>query len=167
MEEQETKKTKELTPKQIFWIRFVFWAVFACILPAAFIVYRFDLFSGNKASIGGWGIFAILIVAVFIISLLNYIRKGLPYSMTSQCIKGFCKVILPLLAVLLIVWCIRNNLDAFIQSIGCVIVCETIAVPINPMPKWIHDNMSEEEQKKFENITDIVFDKWFEKKKDK
>ena len=40
---EETKK--QLTPKQIFAIRMVCWVLCALIIPVAFIIFRYDLFT--------------------------------------------------------------------------------------------------------------------------
>lgn len=167
--EKEQAKTKEvtkkgLTPRQLFWTRFALWVLFALVAPVAFIAWRFELFKGNHVSISGWGFLAIVIIAVFIISLLRYVKKGLPFSFMSQCISGLCKVILPLVCLYAILYCIQQNLQAFLQALGCVILCELVAIPLNPMPQWMHDNLEEKDREKIESMSDIIWDKFFSRK---
>lgn len=169
MEEKEVVKKEEtkkgLSEKQVFWLRFVGWVLFAAILPVAFIIWRFNLFTERSPlALSGWGFMAIVIIALFIISLLKYVRAGLPYSLFSQCVTGFCKVILPLVIFYAVLYCIQQNLGIFLQALGCVILCELVAIPLNPMPKWIHDNVKEEDQKKFDSMTDVLWDKFFSRK---
>lgn len=143
---EENKKTAttwiEEHPKTIFWTRLVFWVLFACVLPFLFIGYRFDLFQHiSKIKISGWGIFAIIIVAVFIFVLIRYVKLGFvgTYNFGVQCFNGFTKVILPLLLVALIVNAVKSEIEYFSQALNFVILSEIIAIPINPMPKWVND----------------------------
>ena len=162
MEEEEKKGF--WTEKKVFWVRLIAWITFAVILPVLFIIFRFDVFGGSKLAIGFWGFVVIGIILAFIISMLRYVCKAMPYSMTAQCISGLGRVILPLVIIWIAAWVIRNNLDVFLQSLGVVIASEAVAIPLNPMPKWIHTHLSEEQQKKISNLSDIVWDKYFSRK---
>ena len=63
---EETKK--QLTPKQIFAIRMVCWVLCSLIIPVAFIIFRYDLFTKiSKVQFGGWGMIAVLIIFTFVI----------------------------------------------------------------------------------------------------
>lgn len=167
MEEVEKKSLAEEHPKTIFISRAIAWFMFAGILPFVFIAYRFSLFhTVSKIQIGGWGIIAILIIGVVAITFLKYLKiaMGIRYSYLGQVVKGFFKVIIPLLIVAVIVYNIRNNIDLFLQALGCVICCETIAIFVNPFPKWIWDlqkNVKETERK--EGV-DYFLNEWFSRK---
>ena len=158
MEETVSKKkslseTLKEHPKTTFFARLTLWTMLAGVLPFLFIAYRFQLFrTVSKIQIGGWGLIAIIIAAVFIFVLLKYLRAYLKagYTFWGQCLTGFIKVILPLAAFYIILYNIRNNLDLFLQALGCVIVCEFFAIPVNPFPKAIYDrqkNIRVEERK--------------------
>lgn len=176
-EQSETEKTDKKTltewidehPKFVFWLRFVLWTICACILPFVFIVWRFKLFQTiSQMQIGGWGVIAIVIVAIFIITVIRYVKLAFStkYSFTKQCLNGFVKVVLPLAVVLVIVYSTRNNVDLMIQVLGCVTICETVAIPINPLPKWAYEcqkNVKEEERKE---TVDYLLESFFKKKKD-
>ena len=98
-------------PKTVFVARALAWATFAAILPFTFIAFRYGIFNAqNRLSISGWGIIAVIIVAVFLIGLLGYLKQGMKEGMAKQCIVGFCKIIVPLLMVLVIVKGIEDNI---------------------------------------------------------
>lgn len=172
--EEEKKHNKFITwikehPRAVFWIRVALWSIFACILPFAFIAWRFELFYPvSKVHIGGWGILAIVIVAVFIFSVVRYVRiaEGEKYSFAVQCLNGFCKVILPLLTLLVVLYSIRNNLNLFIQALGAVIICEAAAIPLNPLPKWAYDKQKDIKEGEIKSTIDYFIDKFFKGKKD-
>lgn len=170
---QETKEKKTLSqvmeehPTATFWSRFAAWALLACVLPFTFIAYRFQLFKTvSKVQIGGWGIFAIIILAVFAIGVFRYIKLALKtkYSFWIQCINGICKIVIPLLALYIILYNIRNNLDLFLQALGCVILCEGAAIPFNPMPKWVYEKQKEVRDEEKKDTVDYFIDQFFSKK---
>ena len=161
--EEETKKF--WTENKIFVTRLITWIIFALILPVCFIVFRFDIFHKSPHfALGFWGLFAVIIILTFVISSLRYICKAMPFSMATQIIGGVAKVILPLGLLLFAAYYIKMNLDAFIQALWVVLCSEAVAIPLNPMPKWIHEHLSEEQQKKIENIIDLGLDKFFARK---
>lgn len=173
-ETEEEKKTSFATwleehPKAVFWIRFVLWTLCACVFPFMFIVWRFELFQSiSKMQIGGWGIIAILIVAVFIFSILKYVKLALSakYSLVGQILGGFCKVILPLLVILCVLYSVRDNVNAMIQALGCVILCEAVAIPLNPLPKWVYDQQKGVKDEEKKETVDYLLDNFFKRKKD-
>ena len=173
-EEQPTnwekfEKFVETHPKTIFWIRFVFWTLFACMLPFLFIVFRFNLFHTiSKMKFGGWGIIAIIIVAFFTIAILKYIKVALnsKYSMTAQLLNGFCKVIIPLLTFFLIVQAMHSDIDLLLQVMGVVIICEAIAIPINPLPKWAYEKQKDVRAEERKEAFDYLIDSFFNRKKE-
>ena len=143
MEEKKTFRQKlDDHPIAVFWSRFVSWTLFSLILPATFIIWRFDLFKKiSKIQLGGWSIFLIILAAAFVFTIIKYIHLAFKghYSFIGQCLSGFCKIVLPLLIVLLIVYSVQNTIEMLIQVLSCVTLCEAIAIPINPLPKWAYD----------------------------
>lgn len=177
MEANENKETKKKSlgqvidehPKTVFWTRFVSWATFACVLPFIFIVWRFKLFGKiSSIQVGGWGIFAILIVAIFVFSIIRYIKLAFKgrYSLTGQILSGACKIILPLVVFMVILWGLRNSIDLMLQALGCVIACEAIAIPLNPLPKWAYDMQKETRDNEKKDTVDYLLTEFFKKKKD-
>lgn len=166
---EKFEKFVETHPKTIFWIRFFFWTVFACVLPFLFIVFRFNLFQTiSKMRFGGWGIIAVIIVAFFAIAILKYVKIALnaKYSMTAQLLNGFCKVIIPLLTVYLIVYGFRDDIGMLLQVMGVVIICEAIAIPINPLPKWAYEKQKDVRVEERKEAFDYLIDSFFRRKKE-
>lgn len=174
-EKEQASKSNKITewinnhPKAVFWIRFALWSLCACVIPFLFIVYRFQLFQTiSKIQIGGWGMIAIIIVAVFAFSIIRYVKMALSakYSLAVQILNGICKIIIPLVVVMVIIYNIKSNIDLFIQVLGVVIISEMVAIPLNPLPKWAYEqqkNVREEERKE---TVDYLLDSFFKKKKE-
>ena len=59
-----------------------------------------------------------------------------------------------------IVNALENSIKLFKQALIVVILCEGIAIVVNPFPKYMHDKGIE----KTENLMDMFITKW--KKKD-
>lgn len=171
MEEEKEKKTLteliESHPQLVFWIRFVFWAIFAAGLPFAFIVWRFELFTTiSKIRIGGWGIIGIVILGVFVLTVAKYIKLALSttYSLVSQWLSGIIKVIIPILAFYLIIYNVRSDIELLLQVLGVVIVCEFIAIPINPLPKWAYEKQKNVRVEERKETMDYLLDGFFNRK---
>ena len=158
---EEENKSKE---RKIFIVRAILWSIFACIIPVAFIGWRYDLFTKAGAlQLSGWGIIAIIIIFVFLYVIVKYIRAGfLEWSMTKQIINGIVRVLLPLGLLLAICVSLRNSLDIFIQALGCVLLSETIAIPLNPFPEWVWNKS----KGRFESTVDFVADRFYNKNKE-
>lgn len=153
--------------KLVFIIRIIFWTIFAAILPFAFIAWRYQIFTTeSKIKLTGWGFIAILIVVIFATTLVRYIYKGLKPGIAKQCISGFVSLIIPLILLYLLINSIESNIHLFKQALCCVILCEAIALPINPFPKWLAERQQENSKEKTETLSDIFWDKFFSKKKD-
>lgn len=137
---QETPKEKKMSPKE-FWTRLSIWTLLAVVIPVGFIIWKYGLFkSSGSIQLSGWAIIGIFIIAIYFVYLLKSAKKGMPRdSMIVQCIDGYA-IIIPLIALLLIVKSVKNTLAEFEQVLIVIIVCESIAVPINPMRKWAAQN---------------------------
>ena len=170
MEEEKSNKLTTFIdehPHVTFWTRFVLWTAFACVLPFLFIAYRFDLFKNiTKFNIGGWGIIALVIVAVFAIVLLRYVLMAYKtkYSFWAQCLSGVCKVVVPLVCLYAMLYGVRNSIDNFLQALGCTILCEVVAIPINPMPKWVYDMQQNVKESDRKDTVDYLLTEFFKRK---
>ena len=139
--------------KKIFLARIILFTIFACVLPFSFIAWRYHIFTTlNSVSLSGWGIIAIVIALVFIVYVARMLKRGMPYSMLTQCIGGLLKVTLPLILLYVVVNAIKNQSEIFLQALLVVIISETIAIPINPFPKWLNDNQIKKEDSYFEKL---------------
>lgn len=146
--------------KKIFVARVILFIIFGCVLPFTFIAWRYQIFKGTQISLTGWGFIAILIVFFFVWYCLKVLKNSIPFSMTYQILSGLIKVILPLLLVYLVVNAIEGSIHQFKQALFVVIGCESVAIVVNPFPKYMHDKGIE----KAENLMDMFITKF--KKKD-
>ena len=171
MEEEKKKKTfKEKCdehPKTVFGIRLALWTLFSAVLPFIFIAWRYGIFQpSSKIKLSGWGIIGIIIIIVFLITLISYLSKGMKQSLFKQCVVGFFKIILPLLILLLLVVEIENHISLVKQALVCVIICEVIGIPLNPLPDWLEQRRIEQGKEQAETLSDIFWGTFFKKKKD-
>lgn len=171
---KEEKKTNKITewinchPKTFFTIRFILWVLAAAILPFSFIAWRYEIFTTEtKVKLTGWGFIAVIIVLIFVVTLIKYIYKSLKPGLAKQCIFGFTGIIVPLIILYLLIVNIEDSIDLFKQALGCVILCEAVAIPINPFPSWIAKKQEENLNEKINNVSDIFLDKFFSRKKGK
>lgn len=152
-------------PKTIFITRFILWTTFAAVLPFVFIAWRYDIFtSESKIKLTGWGLIAIIIVIVFLSTLIKYIYKGLQPGIAKQCISGVIKTIIPLLLLYFLVLSVESNIHLFKQALGCVILCEAAAIPLNPFPEWLANRDVEMGKQKATTMSDIFWDRFFKGK---
>ena len=172
MTEEEKKNLLtwiEEHPKTVFWFRFVLWTLFACVLPFLFIAWRFELFGKvGQFQLSGWGIIGIVIVFIFAITVIKYIKLALSakYSLIGQILSGFCKIILPLLMALAILKSIKDSVDTMMTVLGVVIVCEAAAIPLNPLPKWAYEMQKDVRVEERKETMDYLLDGFFKRKKD-
>ena len=153
-----------ISPRQTFWLRFAIWVSFALILPLAFMVWRFNLFTKiNAVSIGGWGIVAFAFVAGFVGVLYKYLKRGLPYSLFTQVLNGVVKILMPLAIAYYVLFLMKNSINETLQLLSVLFACNLVAIPVNPMPRWVYENRKEET----ETLIDVLLDRREERKKEK
>lgn len=150
------KKKKE---RNKFIILFITFILFSVIAPCVYLSIRFNLFTQtSKLQIGFWGfvVFGIIIIAINI--LANMYLEGLKtkWHIGKQIVSGFCRFILPMILVLLIITWLRDNLSYIIEALYVIIPCECVAIIVNPLPKWCFEN-------NVEGVGEIV-DKVFKRK---
>lgn len=166
MEKNKLSKWMDEHEKTVFVTRFILWTTCAAILPFSFIAWRYKIFTSNsQIKLTGWGFIAIIILIIFFSTLIKYVYKGLNPGMTKQCIAGFVSIILPLITLYLLITSIENSIALFKQALGCVILCETAGIPINPFPEWLAKRQIENRNEKVESVSDIFWDTFFKKKK--
>ena len=123
--------------KKEFWIRFGIWFALAVVAPFAYIFHEYGLFrDSSPRRLSGWGIIAIIFVAIMMMAILRQARQGMPKgSMVRQCIDGY-SLLVPIIVVILIIEVTKDKIEGFERFLIFMVACEAIAVPINPMPKW-------------------------------
>ena len=146
-------------------MRVALWAIFAAILPFAFIAWRYDIFRADtKVSLTGWGIIAIVIAIAFLITLMKYVYKGMRPGLAKQCLFGAAAIVLPLVCLYVLISSVEDSLRLFKQALGCVILCEAVGIPLNPFPAWLEKRRIEQGKEKADSISDIFWDKFFKRK---
>ena len=173
MAEEEKKEKKTFVewvqehPKTVFVTRAISWSLFAGILPFVFIAWRYGIFRSTGAiALNGWGVIGLVILAIFVITLFNYLRQGMKHGFFKQCVVGFAKVIVPLVLVMLVVEGIKSNIELFQQALACTIACELVAIPINPFPEWVEKQKREGRLEEQKGVIEALWDKYFSKKKE-
>lgn len=162
----ETEVKEKDNSKKIFIARVIGFCLFGCILPFIFIAWRYDIFRVHneispRVSLTGWGFVAVLIVFFFIRYCMGVLKRAIPFSLTYQIINGFIKVLMPLILFYIVITAIANSIDLFKQALLITIICEAVAIVINPFPKFMHDKGIEHA----EGIMDLFIKKWKEKDK--
>ena len=53
-----------------------------------------------------------------------------------------------------------------LQVLGCIILCEIIAIPLNPLPKWAYEAQKNTRIEERKETADYIIDSFFKKKKE-
>lgn len=126
-----------------FWIRFAIWVLLAVFAPVIYLAVAYGLFTESKGGdtcLTGWGTFAIMFTCIMLLVIVNQAKKGMRYgSMARQCIDGYM-VLIPIFCLVLLLDAIKGNIESFERFLIVMIICEAIAVPVNPMRKWAEQN---------------------------
>lgn len=141
--------------KKQFWTRFSIYAVVGLIVPIIFLIWRFQLFkkvSTNGIAIGGWGVVVFIIFVAFFSSMLKAIKKGLPFSFTTHIITCIVKVTIPLLIATFVVYFLKDFTKELFQVLCILLVCETAASIVNPLPQWAHEHQVDAENMRIKNV---------------
>lgn len=143
----------EKMSKKELLLRLSIYYIFGAILPFLFLAWRFELFKKvSKISIGGWGLVGIIFVFLFTTSTIKKIKNGMPYSYAKQILDGVAKVILPLILAAFCVYYMQDLMKELFQFFCIVIVCELIAIFVNPLPQWEHENNIEKTESSVKKI---------------
>lgn len=136
MEEEKTN-IKKMGAVQ-FWIRLAVWLVLSVAAPFTFVGIKYGLFADSAATtkVSGWGIVAFTVLGITLVGVIRSARKGLHYaSMGAQVIDGIT-VLIPLAVLIIVIDLVKKNIDAFEEFLIFTIICEAVAVPVNPMRRW-------------------------------
>lgn len=163
-EPAQAEESEKKMSKKEFWIRFAVWFLIAVAAPFAYVCVRFGIFTNTEPTtkVSGWGIIAFVFLGIMAVKIIRSARKGLSYgSMAAQIIDGVT-VLIPIICFTLILELIKRNVDAFEEFLIFTIICEAVAIPVNPMRRWAYEHNTEA-------FSTIVFNgiKRFFDKKDK
>lgn len=158
------EKAHILSPKAksliIFWSRMVGWVMFSCVFPIVTFSARFGLFEKNtvrtdslgnviestSTSLNGWGLASCAVIGFTISAIIKEVIAAYPgYSLTKQWLTGFRKTVLPLLVGFFVCLFIHNVVQHLMFCLGTLAVCQFIAIPLNPLPKWRYEKAGVEE----------------------
>lgn len=118
------------------------WLFFAMILPIIFINNKYHLFvkANDGLRFTGWGIVALLIGFIVIYVLLWYIVDAfsVKYRPIIKVIKGFQRVLLPLILLCIMCNIISNNIGTIENVLWNITISEAIAIIINPFPYFVY-----------------------------
>ena len=84
-----------------------------------------------------------MIILAVVTSVIIYYCVALiktKYFWWKQIVVGFAKVILPLIICYVGVTWLANNIKLLQEFLIITICCESIAIVVNPFPKWCFEN---------------------------
>jgi len=124
-------------------LKLVLFLCFSIIIPIGYLVVRYGLFQPTttiQVGLLGIVVFAILIGSVEV--LIKYYLESMKakYSLFKQILNGLIKLILPLTLCLLVIITLDNNIGILKEALIIIIICESVAIIINPFPQWCFEN---------------------------
>lgn len=146
-----------MSERKIFWLRFGLYVLFSIIIPLSYIAIRFKLFQkANSITIGIWGIVFICLAIGLIWLLFKQLRDGMKFGLAKQIIDGICRITFPLVTATLCIYWMDKNVKSLIELLIVLSIFETIAIPINPLPKWKFENHIEQTASLFSIILEKI-----------
>ena len=139
MEENENEKKKMSLKEYI--IRLLIWATVLLVPPLIYLEVNYGLFTNKTGlALSGWGVVGVTFGVIMLLYVLNQIKNGLNNgSMFRQCVEGYIRL-LPMIAIIVIIHYVKTAMDKMEGFLVIVALCQIIAVPINPNPKWSEQN---------------------------
>lgn len=137
MEELEKKK---MSLKE-YIIRLCIWAVVLLVPPIVYLEVNYGLFTNKTGlSLSGWGVVAVTFASIMLVYVLSQIKDGFELgSMLRQCVEGYLRL-LPMIAVIVVIHFTKEAIGKMEGFLVVVALCQIVAVPINPNPKWSAQN---------------------------
>ena len=118
------------------------WLFFAMILPIIFINNKYHLFvkTNDEVKFTGWALVGLLILFIGLYALCNYVidAYSVKYRTWVKLLKGFQRIILPLLLLFFMCRIINTNIDKIETLILEIIISEALAIIINPFPYFVY-----------------------------
>lgn len=144
--------TEQLSPKRMsvkeFVTRLCLYVLIGAVIPFVYLVWKFNLFtpqpSKEEVTLGGWGIIAIIFIAIFFLKTLKAIRKGMVFSAYTKTIDAITKLFIPLFVSIVIVNFLGNIQEELLRFLIVLFICAIPATVVNPIPRWAYENKIEE-----------------------
>ena len=154
--DEEKKKIKR--KRQIFWTRFAFYIAIGLFIPVGFLIWRFQLFqSASHLNFGGWGVVAVLFTSIFLMVLSKQAVSSIESQIVKQAINAIRKIFLPLFAITMCLYAVKNFIDELIQFFVIITICEPIAYVINPFPEIVKEHEKDREKNKLVKFAEIFW----------
>lgn len=142
MQDLKTKIIDFAKRESTFCCLAVGWLFFAMILPIILINNKYHLFVKNEDTLKftGWALVGLLILFIGLYALCSYIidAYSVKYRTWVKILKGFQRIILPLMILYFMCGMINNNIDKIENIILGIIISESIAIIINPFPYFVY-----------------------------
>lgn len=156
------KKISITKEQRTFIIRAALFVLFGALLPIVFVLWRYDIFTDGPHAIGGVGLLVGIIAIIASIYVIHEVRTTLPYSFLTQVLTGIARVVVPLLGIYILLDFMKDSIYLLSQSVLATMLCECVAIPVNPFPKWKHDHGIEEKDEGFLRFARIFRKAWKE-----
>lgn len=118
------------------------WLFFAIILPIIFINNKYKLFVKTDGDLRftGWALVGLLVLFIGLYALCSYVidAYSVKYRTWVKLLKGFQRIILPLLILFFMCGIINTNIQKIENLILEIIISESIAIIINPFPYFVY-----------------------------
>jgi hypothetical protein len=128
-------------PKTWFTIRLILFVLIGIVGPLAIIYSQYQMFSPrvpDSIKIHGWGIVALLVLAFGTYYVIGSLAKAFSNYFIRQIMAGLSKIIVPILLAYLLVNAVAANVDKIKIILLGSLLCEIIALPLNPIPPLIY-----------------------------
>lgn len=125
------------------------WFLFAIILPILAVNHKYHLFVKAEADtirFTGWILVGLIILFAGLYALCSYIIEAysVKYRWWVKWLKGFQRIILPLILMYLAADLIADNIADIKKILWWITLSEIIAIIINPFPKWIYQHKNKD-----------------------
>lgn len=148
-----------------FWIKLIVFLLFSLVIPCAYLSIRFELFKSKQIiTLPIWAIIILAILTAVMCIFIKYYLSGLKtrYSLIKQVLEGFIKIIVPVAFILFVViwfkgkgeWLLQQT-NTIIEVLSVFLISWSVAIVVNPLPKWAFDNNVEG----LSEIADKIFHK--------
>ena len=142
MQDLKTKIIEFAKKESTFLCLAVGWVFFAIILPIILINNKYHLFVkyNDEYKFTGWTLVALLVLFIGLYALCSYIidAYSVKYRTWVKILKGFQRIILPLLILFFMCNIISKNIADIENLILGIMISEAVAIIINPFPYFVY-----------------------------
>ena len=145
-----------------FWLRMIGWLAAGVVAPIITFSIEFGLFTeygyqvttdelGNVVSmqvaLNGWGIVSVALIGFAAVNIINEIIDAYTkeYSLLKQILVGVKNKILPIVIAIVVCYFLKNCVEQIIFCLTTIGICQIVAIPLNPLPKWKSEKKGEED----------------------